>query len=207
MRCSFLKHTVSLALACAAAATPLFAQVNSGAGSGGVGTDANWSVSWTGLASGSAAQAFVVTSPPSAWPNTAPNSYWISSNATASLSPNTSDNAHNYDYIFSQTFSSALTSPMTMSVWTDNFFHAIGMNGNASSGVTLDVPPGDFAAGSPRSFFLPTGTTSVQLYTYGDGTTDGVNVQFSSVPEPSSMALLGTGLIGLVPMIRRKRKV
>lgn len=207
MRTSRLIRTASLALGCLVSASPLLAQANTGAGIPPGASDPNWTVSWSGLSSGSG-QAVEVVSPPGAWANTSPTSYWVSTNSSASLPGGSGDNVERYNYVWTGDFTSSSTSPLEMTVWTDNFFHSFTFNGVTTT-VTPATSPGDFNQPTARVFTLdPTaGANTLSFNTTGDGQTDAINVSFTSTPEPSSMALLGTGLIGLVPMIRRKRKI
>lgn len=60
--------------------------------------------------------------------------------------------------------------------------------------------------------FVASGANTTLSFTNGDPPSDNSNgldnitvSAQSTVPEPSSLALIGSGLIGLVPMVRRKR--
>jgi hypothetical protein len=83
-----------------------------------------------------------------------------------------------------------------------------------SFGTIIGTP---FAIGNgPASFIVPVGATQLQMGVnddiFGDNTgslmvqVSGPSSLPSAVPEPTTMLLLGSGMVGMVPFIRRKLK-
>jgi len=96
----------------------------------------------------------------------------------------------------------------------DNNFVSFSLNGTVTTASCGSGNTTNFKFGSAQTLStgFVGGVNTLSINVTGDGATDGFimsvdrfNASQSTVPEPSSMALLGTGLVGLVPVLRRRK--
>jgi hypothetical protein len=203
---------------------------NTGAGTLGS-TDPNWSFSCTKLvssmadcnASGAAFIPATIPSPPWQPDNgTSSGPNWISGWQSASSSSGTGDNAQNYQYDFWTTVGASGFYGLNLG-WDNQlvgvFQNSVLLYGPSRlSGFCRDgdgvFPSSAFPNCLSSTVLALNSAYPLEVIIKGDGTTDGIFLQFDNggrpeevVPEPATMGLLATGLAGIMGAgLRRRRR-
>ena len=184
------------------------------------GLDSRWDVAY-GLTGGSLSafsNAFVITNP--VW-GTPTGASWIGAAASSSVPGGSGDGQRRFTYVARTQFTLNAGDQLTyrFQCTFDNYWLGLFVNG-AQVGTTACGGDNSFSFApeftvGPSSFAA--GLNSVEFRWQGDGITDGIVIRSSAsttfvpgtpgvVPEPSTYALMATGLAGLVGIARRRKK-
>jgi len=229
-----LRNLIASALVVAIAPASLAAQAFAGTGmasnvSGGV--DGRWLVSCKALFSvvnvgpctgtdavPTFAPASVITATPGGWaavPLGANGLRYIGAVANGSVGGSVGENPR-YEYTFRTTFTAAAGAQLELNpLRIDNYWVGYVLNGGALQTGGF-VGPHPLAANggnwtTPFSLIINTGLVAgeniLDIKMTGNGQTDGILLdgRVNVVPEPSTYALMATGLLGLGGVVRRRR--
>ena len=183
------------------------------------GRDTRWQLAYglTGGTLGAFSNAFVITNPVWGFPSGAS---WIGAVASASVPGGTGDGQRRFTYVARTQFTLNSGDQLTYKFQCtfDNYWLGLFVNGTqvGTSACGADNSfsyASEFTVG-PSNFLA--GLNTIEFRWTGDGITDGIVIRSTAasvvpgtpgvVPEPTTYALMATGLAGLVGITRRRRQ-